>query len=48
MFMDFLKIYLKTRQHPGLTGLLSDGRIGFKKATLSRDSHKKIEKKLNE
>ena len=32
----------------GLTGLLSDGRIGFKKATLSRDSHKKIEKKLNE
>jgi len=32
----------------GLTGLLTDGRIGFKKPTLSKDSHKKIEKKLNE
>lgn len=32
----------------GITGLLTDGRIGFKKAILSKDSHKKIEKKLNE
>lgn len=32
----------------GITGLLTDGRIGFKKPTLSKESHKKIEKKLNE
>lgn len=36
--------YIKT----GITGLLIDGRIGFKKSTLSKETHKKIEKKLNE
>lgn len=32
----------------GLTGLLTDGRIGFKKAVLSKKSHNIIEKKLTE
>ena len=31
----------------GLSGLLKDGRIGFKKPILSKQSHKKIERLLN-